>query len=190
METTWKNRRERIHSRAISISTYEYDGERIIVEGSLKEDRHLDTHAITGETFPHGVIHHMSIRLLVNASTFVIEDLDMELLAVPRAICRETMGFLAPVKGMTIARGFTTRVKKLVGGNKGCTHVLELLLAMAPTVLQGVATHRANRPSRVDSDQAKMILKHLINTCHAWREDGPFVAMHREMIERIAREER
>jgi hypothetical protein len=187
MQTTWKTGGEKIHARIIDISTREYDAERIIVEGFLKEDRYLDTHTITGETLPRGTIHHMVIRLLVNCSTFVIEDLDMELISVPRDFCRETMGFLAPVKGMTIAPGFTAKVKKLVGGNKGCTHVMELLLAMAPTVVQGVATRRAHRPSGVDTEQAKMILKYLINTCHAWREDGPFVEMHKEMIQKALR---
>ena len=190
MQTNWKARGENIHQRIISISTFEYDEERIIVEGFLKDDRFLDTHSITGETFPRGTIHHMSIRLLVNCSTFVIEDLDMELLSVPREVCRETMGFLAPVRGMTIARGFTARIKKLVGGNKGCTHVVELLLAMAPTVLQGAATHRAQSGARMNSEQAKMILKYLINTCHAWREDGPFVAMHKKMIRLKTEEEK
>ncbi len=190
MLENWKDRRENIHKRTIDISTYEYDSERIIVEGFLKDDRFLDTHTITGERLPRGTIHHMSVRLLVNCSTFVIEDLDMELLAIPREICRETMGFLAPVKGMTIVRGFTAKVKKLVGGNKGCIHVVELLLAMAPTVLQGVATHRARSKTPVDSGQAKMILKYLTNTCHVWREDGPFVARHKKMIEMKALEEK
>ena len=189
MPDSWKTSREKIHGRTISISTYEHDDQRIVVAGFLKDDRFVDTRVITGEAFPRGTIHHMGLWLLVNCSTLVIEDLEMELISVPREICRETMGFLAPVKGMTIARGFTAKVKKLAGGEKGCAHVLELLLAMAPATLQGVATHRALNPSRVDSGQAKMILKYLVNTCHVWREDGPFVAAHRKWIEKKASEE-
>lgn len=184
MQTSWNNGKGKIYTRAINISTWEYDAEKIVVEGFLRDDRYQDTHTITGETFPRGTLHHMSIRLLVNCSTLVIEDLDMELISVPREVCRETMGFLAPVKGMTIARGFTARIKKLVGGPKGCAHVVELLLAMAPAVLQGVAAARSRRPSSVDAGQSKIILKYLINTCHAWREDGPFVEMHKEMIQK------
>lgn len=175
MQTSWNNGSEKIYARAIDISTREYDEETIIVEGFLRDDRYQDTHTITGETFPRGTLHHMSIRLLVNCSTLVIEDLDMELISVPREVCHETMGFLAPVKGMTIARGFSARIKKLVGGPKGCAHVVELLLAMAPAVLQGVTAARSRRPSSMDAGQSKIILKYLINTCHAWREDGPFV---------------
>jgi len=44
---------------------------------------------------------------------------------------------------MAIAKGFTARVKNLVGGNKGCAHLVELLLAMAPAAIQGYASYQA-----------------------------------------------
>jgi hypothetical protein len=182
MQTIWQSKGKKLHTRKIEVSTYEYDGQRIIVEGFLKDDRFQDTHAITGETFPRGVIHHMGIRLLINCSNFLIEDIDVELIAVPREVCRETIACLAPIKGLTIVRGFTSKVKKLAGGSKGCTHLLELLLAMAPAAVQGFAAHQSRKPSGVDPDHAKFILKYLINTCHAWREDGPFVEMHKKML--------
>lgn len=182
MQTQWQLKGKKLHTRKIDVSTYEYDDDRIMVEGSLKDDRFQDTHAITGETFPRGVIHHMGIRLLVNCSTLVIEDIDVELISVPRDICRETAECLAPIKGLTITRGFTAKVKKLAGGNKGCTHLLELLLAMAPAAVQGFAAYRSQKKSGVNPEQAKFILKYLMNTCHAWREDGPFVEVHKKMI--------
>jgi hypothetical protein len=76
---------------------------------------------ITGEKFPSGVIHHMAIRLLINCSNLLIEDVDVDLISVPREVCRETIDCLALIKGLTITKGFTLKVKKLAGGNKGCT---------------------------------------------------------------------
>lgn len=177
-----QNKGKKIHARKIEISTYEYDDERIMVEGSLKDNRFQDTHAVTGETFPPGVIHHMSIRLLVNASTLVIEDIEAQLTAVPREACRETIDCLACIKGLAITRGFTSKVKKLAGGNKGCTHLLELLLAMAPAAVQGYAAHRSQKQEGFDPEQARFIMKYLVNTCRAWREDGPFVATVKKML--------
>jgi len=184
MDAVWKSQGKKLHTRNIAISTYECDENRIIVEGFLKDDRHQNTFAVTGETFPAGVIHHMGIRLLVNCSTFLIEDIDVDLISVPRSVCRETLDSLAPIRGLTITRGFTSKVKKLVGGTKGCTHLLELLLAMAPAAVQGFAAHRSRKPYDFDPQQAKLILKFLINTCHAWREDGPFVQSHKEMLQK------
>jgi len=182
MQSIWKSKGEKLHSRKIEVTTYDYDEQRMIVEGSLKDDRFQESHAITGEKFPSGVIHHMAIRLLVNCSTLLIEDIDVDLMSIPREACRETIGCLAPIKGLTITKGFTAKVKKLAGGKRGCTHLVELILAMAPAAIQGYATYQSRKQAVFDPDRAKMILQFLVNTCHAWREDGPFVEMFKKKL--------
>lgn len=174
---------KKLHTRKIEVTTCEYDGQRIIVEGILTDDRFQKSHVITGETFPAGVIHHMAIRLLVNCSNLMIEDVEADLIAIPREICRETLDCLAPVKGLTITRGFTAKVKKLAGGKRGCTHLVELLLAMAPAAIQGFSAHQSQTPLVSDSAHAKMIYEFLVNTCLAWREDGPYAAMFKKHLD-------
>ncbi len=171
----WEAKKEKLHARNIEISTYEYEEQKIIVEGFLKDDRFHASRIITGEGFPAGVIHHMAIRLLINCSNMMIEDIEAELLSVPREICRETLDCLAPIKGLVITKGFTAKVKKLVGGNKGCSHLVELLLAMAPAAIQGYASYQSKKLVAYSPDRSKMILQFLVNTCRAWREDGPLV---------------
>jgi hypothetical protein len=175
-------KREKLHSRNIEVTTYYYDGQRIIVEGCLKDDRFQESYAATGETFPRGVFHHMTIRLLVNCSDLMIEDVDVELIAVPREVCRETIDCLASIKGLTITRGFMSKIKKMAGGNKGCTHLVELIQAMAPAIIQGFATHQSQKPLAAGSDQARMMFHFLVNTCRAWREDGPYVEMFKKKL--------
>jgi hypothetical protein len=182
MQSIWKSKGKKLQTRKIEITTYDYDGQRIIVEGFLKDNRFQKTHTITGETRPRGILHHMYIRLLINCSNLLIEDVDVDLISVPREVCRETINCLAPIKGLTITKGFTLKVKKLAGGNKGCTHLVELLQAMAPAVFQGVGAHRSQKPSAFDSDQTKKIVQYLTNTCHGWREDGPFVEILKKKL--------
>lgn len=182
MQSPWHSKGKKVHTRKIDVSTYSYDGQRIIVEGVLKDDRFQDSHVITGEKFPSGVIHHLAIRLLVNCSNLLIEDVDVEMLSVPRDVCRETSDCLAPIRGLTITKGFTLKVKNIAGGSKGCAHLVELLQAMAPAVLQGLAAYRSQRPAEVNSFSEKMILKILVNTCRVWREDGPFVEAFKKKI--------
>lgn len=124
----------------------------------------------------------MAIRLLVNCSNLLIEDVDVDQISVPREVCRETIDCLATIKGLTITKGFTSTVKKLAGGNKGCTHLVELILAMAPAVFQGFGAHRSQKPSNFDSDHRKMIFEFLVDTCRVWREDGPFVEILKKKI--------
>jgi hypothetical protein len=183
MPSTGKAKGTKLHTRNVEVSTYNYDGERIIVEGSLRDERFQNSYAITGEMFPGGVIHHMAIRMLVNCSNFLIEDIEVDLPAVPREVCRETADCLAPIKGLTITKGFTARVKKIAGGEKGCTHLVELLLAMAPAAVQGFAAHQSQKPAAFDSDRAKMVLHFLGNTCRTWREDGPLVEMFKKKLD-------
>ncbi len=182
MQSIWKSKGEKIHSRNIEVSTYAYDEQRIIVAGFLKDDRFQESHSMTGERFPSGAIHHMTIRLLVNCSTLLIEDIDVDLISVPRAVCRETIDCLLPIKGLTITKGFTAKVKKIAGGKKGCTHLVELILAMAPAAIQGFAAYQSRKPFLPDHDRANMMLNFLVDTCHAWREDGPFVEIFKKKL--------
>ncbi len=181
MQKYWQSKGKKVHSRNIDVSTYEYDGQRIVVEGILRDDRFQDTYLMTGEKCPPGAIHHMAIRLLINCSNLQIEDVDVEFITVPREICRETLNCLDKIKGMTIARGFTVEVKKLAGGSKGCTHLVALLLSMAPAIFQGYAAYQAQKPASPDPERARMILLFLLNTCHAWREDGPNVELFKKL---------
>src|ERR1035437_7480199 len=98
MKSIWKSKGKKLHTRNIEVTTYDYDGQRIIVEGFLKDDRFQESHLITGEKFLSGVIHHMAIRLLVNCSNLLIEDVGVDLLSVPREVCRETIDCLAPIR--------------------------------------------------------------------------------------------
>jgi hypothetical protein len=180
MQSIWKSKGEKLHTRKIEVTTYAYDGQRIIVEGRLKDDRFQESYTATGETFPKGAIHHMAIRLLLNCSDLLIEDVEVDMIAVPRVVCRETIDCLASIKGLTITKGFTSKVKKIAGGNKGCTHLVELLTAMAPAIVQGFAAHQTQKSSAFNADQAKMMFQFLLNTCRAWHEDGPFVEIFKK----------
>ena len=174
MQSIRQSKGKKLHTRNIEITTYDYDGQRIIVEGFLKDDRFHESRLVTGEKFPSGVIHHMSIRLLVNCSNLVIEDIDVDMISVPREVCRETLECLAPIKGLIITRGFTAKVKKLAGGKKGCTHLVELLLVMASAAIQGFAAYQAQNPD-LDRNHLDMMALYLVNTCHVWRDDGPLI---------------
>lgn len=175
MQSVREMKEKKLHARNIEVNTYDYDGQRIMVEGFLKDERFQESRLVTGEKFPSGVIHHMSVRMLVNCTNLMIEDINVELISVPRGICHETRECLAPVKGLIITKGFTSKVKKIAGGNKGCTHLVELLLTMAPAAIQGFAAYQAQKPTGVDQDHLNMMAMYLVDTCHAWREDGPLI---------------
>lgn len=169
-----KTRQKKIHTRSIHTAVYEGGPDTIIVEGSLKDERHLDSYLPTGEMRPPYTVHHMIIRMELQIPELVIVDVAVEMPTAPHAVCQEVRECLTPIKGMRIAAGFTSRVRKLVGRETGCTHLQELLAAMAPAVFQGAWSARIRKP--IDPEVYAGMLEKLKNSCWAWRDDGPWAA--------------
>lgn len=181
---------DKAHQRTITISTYPAGPEKVIVEGSLVDRRLNDYYLMTGEKRPAGEIHHMAVRLLVETAGFSIEDVEVDLVAVPRDECAEVRDTLDIIKGEKIARGFSGRMKELLGGVKSCTHLLTLLVAMGPAALQGIFSSRAQKPMDMaammaDPSRTGFFMKTLLNTCRVWREDGPAFKRLSETIEKM-----
>jgi hypothetical protein len=174
-----KPRGVKYHTRTIEVNTYEYDEQRLAVEGCLTDHRSQEYHLATGEKRSPGILHQMVIHLLVSKTTLEIEDLHVEMPAVPREECLETINSIAPVKGLRITRGFASRVKALVGSGKGCNHLVVLLTSMGSSTIQGYAAYKLQKSPRFISDMINMLL----NTCWTWRADGPLINFIKEKIE-------
>ncbi len=177
-----KIKHEKVHTRQIDITTYDSGENAIIVEGKLKDDRWQEIYRPTGEIAPPATVHHMIIRMKVRRPELVIEDIDVAMPTVPQEECTDTRTSLQPVIGMKITSGFTTLVKDMVGGIKGCVHLVALLTAMAPAALQGGWAAMAQKPS----DPAKYFertINVVINTCRIWRADGPLVKKYRKKFQ-------
>jgi hypothetical protein len=172
-----------IHSRGIEVTTYTAGAGAVIVEGRLTDTRFKPTYYLSGDMRPPGIVHNMVIRMRVAGIDLTIEDIDVVMDAVPREECRETLNALLPVKGMQIKAGFTEQVKARVGGPKGCTHLVALLLAMAPAAVQGAWAAMAQNP--IDPSQySDKALEILEDTCWIWRSGGPLMEETRKKLSR------
>jgi hypothetical protein len=174
---------QQVHNRKIEIFTYEYDASAIVLEGRLTDNRFRNTYYLSGDCRPPGIVHDMIIRMIVRGPDMTIEDIDVEMVGVPRDVCRETQNSLEPVKGIKIKAGFTEKVKAKVGGAKGCTHLVALLLAMAPAAVQGGWAAVAQQPINPANFSDKA-LEFLENTCWIWRSDGDLMKETRENLSR------
>lgn len=177
---------EGIHRRHILIDTYPYGSEEgaVIVEGKLFEDRLQHYYLTTGEKRAPGPLHHMILRILVKGPQLQIQDIEIEMNEIPREECAETAGFMEAVRGMKIGPGFTKEVRALLGGTKGCAHLVALLLTMAPATVQGFWAYRARKPVSGEFKSGGTLSKYLENTCYVWRSDGPMMERLRERLKR------
>ena len=168
------DREKKIHTRDIKITTFASDDAHIIVEGELNDNRIIPNFSHTGDLYPPGNIHHMFIRLLIEIESIRIVQVEIEMPGIPHQACPESINNFAELEGIRIAPGFTSKVRNLTGGPKGCAHLSGLLMAMASAALQGLWTYRA-KEYQPDVDINATINEYLIDTCWVWRKDGPLV---------------
>lgn len=175
---------DKIHSREMQIEIYSVDEHSVLVEGSLIDNRLCEYFLLSGEKREPGVIHHMIIRLLIEGPELTIRDVEVEMPGIPRTQCAETINSLEPIKGLKIYSGFTAKVKSLIGGNRGCAHLVSLLLAMAPAAVQGFWAQLSRKKVSINSAADKERLTNfMINTCWVWREDGPILEQFRKQLQ-------
>ena len=178
-----KTGQKKIHTRRIDMATYANGDQSIIVEGTLHDERLTAVFRPTGERVKAGPIHHMVIRMQVGGPKLTIEDIDVEIETAPNELCREALDSLQPVIGLPIAAGFTARIKELVGGARGCAHLVALLNAMAPAAVQGAWNALSQKP--VDPKLLPAAIARIKDTCMLWRADGPFMQQYEENIARL-----
>ncbi len=166
-----------VHKREISIQTSDLGNNSILVEGSLIDHRQPER----GRTEDSELVHHMVIRLKVRGPRMLIEKAEAAMPHHPREECPEVLPSIQNLEGLEIAPGYTLKVKRAIGGVKGCAHLTSLVIAMGESAVQGYwAAYEADRQRKGLGEQT---IKKFINTCHLWKEDGPIVKGLRELPE-------
>ncbi|NNF98784.1 MAG: DUF2889 domain-containing protein [Desulfobacteraceae bacterium] len=165
-------KKERIQNRRIDVTTHEGDGSHVVICGELLDRRLVSTYSVSGEQRPPMTVHHMRIDLKLSLKDRRIAGIRAEMITTPHADCAEVRKNLTELEGECIAPGFTSRVKNLFGGRRGCIHLTTLLLAMAPAALQGYWVHNDRVPEKREVSGDEMEL-YLLDSCHVWRREGP-----------------
>lgn len=177
-------RRLPAHVRTIRIDAleaHEVGGERLLRVHGVLEDRRPRG---VPDWLQHDgdVIHHMEVTLTVGYPGFLISAIDGTMATFPHAgVCPDALPPLQSLVGVSVARGFTRAVNERLGRERGCTHVVALILAMGPVVRQGAgaAFGFASPPEPGETPW-------FIDSCQAWRQGGP---LHTEWIARRHRRE-
>jgi hypothetical protein len=155
-----------VHVRTIRVEVAPAGPHELDVTATLVDERPGGNPEWFGAT-PPPVIHDMRLGLRVRHPDLVITAVRSEMASHPYTICPEALPPLGQLVGLSIARGFTREVNERFGRQRGCAHFTALIHAMAPAVRQGagVAFPEPGRPSATDP--------WFVNTCQAWREEGP-----------------
>jgi hypothetical protein len=168
-------KKELIHTRKIAVNCYETDEDRLIVEGSLLDERLFPfmIHALN-ERREAGPMHHVVLTMELSLPRMEILSLKTEMPVVPDDGCREIQQGMQKLIGRFIRPGFTSEVRDLLGKAEGCLHLTNLLLAMSSAAVQGLWTLLSRVREGINPPLPKTDGSILLNSCYMWREGGPF----------------
>ena len=171
---------EMIHDREYRVRAYKVASNRVLIRGAVRDQKPPgllfvdDPNPLT--------IHHMMIDIEVDYPSFEIVAASTVIDVHPHGQCQNIVGHYDKLVGLSIARGFTHKVRELFGGPRGCTHTTMLIQAMAPVAMQCVWSLRASEGTAgpagsepADAPDQDQMWRINLNSCHVWAETSDFV---------------
>lgn len=168
-----------IHDREYRVRAYRLSAERILIRGAVRDQKPPGLY-ISYDPDPI-TVHHMVVEMEVAFPALQIERAEVVFETFPHDTCGSITDHYRQLEGLSIARGFSSRVRELFGGPRGCTHTTALLLAMGPVAVQCAWSMRCweNEPGdvptlRIGSADGSLgeAWKMNADTCHEWAVDG------------------
>lgn len=162
----------------------------ITCEGFLRDDGLWDIEAriVDRKTYPYtepergrrdtgSAVHDMQVRLTLDRS-MVVQDIEAVMRSNPYDTCLTAMPAFKGLIGATVGAGWRKAVNAVVGGEKGCTHVRELLFPMATVAFQTISGWREDRtgeagPAASQPPVDARGLPYFVGGCKAWAIDSP-----------------
>ena len=166
--------KSKIHTRDIQLATYPHTDSRVIVHGILKDRRYIPVFDVAGSVIEPGVIHHMDVKLLIKPDPLTIEHAQANMIHVPIPECSTTLDTVEKLKGLEIKSGFSKKIRDIMGGKKGCTHLCQLVIVMGQEIVHGWLTQKRKDKSSLPKDLDNFSEKNfLIDSCRLWTREGP-----------------
>jgi len=179
-----------LHEREYRIRAYRLpprgdggEGDRLLLRGAVRDQK--PAHLYIAEDPDPITIHHMQVELEIAFQSMLILESSVMFESHPHEECVSIIDAYHGLVGLSIARGFTHKVRDLFGGPRGCTHTTALLLAMAPVAIQciwsmqAVEARSTGEPMRRGADlspeEREQRWAASLNSCHVWDNEGDLV---------------
>jgi hypothetical protein len=161
--------REPLHRRAIEIHGYKRADGLYDIEGHLVDTKPYDFRLAAGVRAAGEPVHDMWLRITVDRQLHIV-DAAASMDAVPYAgDCNAIEPAYRRLVGLAIRPGFQQRLKELLGGVRGCTHITELAGMLATAAFQTMAGQGAQDPEKKPFQ---------LDRCHALASTSPAVGRY------------
>jgi hypothetical protein len=175
MPLTEATPRREIHHRTIDMRTYAREDGLYDVEAHLVDRKAFPYYRISRtEPIPAGqALHDFRIRMTVDGE-LIVREITATSDVTPWELCKEAATTVSALVGEQIGRGWGAKVREHLRGAASCTHLMELLVPMATTALQGIRGLRPERPPALDENGVPKRL----DSCYAY-------GRRREIVKRL-----
>ena len=167
--------RREVHHRVIDMKTYAREDGLFDVEAHLVDTKPFDFVPLA---WPEPVlanqpIHDLWIRLTVDGD-YVVRAIEASSDVTPYPVCKGAQDTLSVLVGEPLVRGWSAKVKERLKGSASCTHLMEMLIPLATTALQGIWGTDTTRLQRLAGDGGEG----KIDSCYAYDRHREVVRMH------------
>lgn len=165
--------RSEVHHRVIDMKTYARADGLYDVEAHLLDRKPFPLlRPLATAPVPAGQpLHDLWVRVTVDAD-FVVQAIEASSDVTPFPLCRAAEPTLQVLVGERIAKGWSAKVRERLRGTASCTHLMEMLIPLATTAIQGIRVHkRLSSGKPVETGDAPANL----NTCYAYAADRDVV---------------
>lgn len=182
---------EPLHDREYRVRAFRLAADRLLLVGAVRDQKPPGMY-IAEDPDPL-TMHHMVVELEVEFPSLLIARAEATLNVHPHGQCPAIEDRYGLLVGHSISRGFTHRVRELLGGPRGCTHTTALVQAMAPVAVQCFWSMQAvsereqaeidapveatsAQTTTVQTDAREAAWRYNVGSCHVWDADGELVA--------------
>jgi hypothetical protein len=170
-----------LHDREYRVRAHRLADDRLLIQGAIRDQKPPGLYL---EDDPEPLtVHHMQLSMEIGFPSLEIVGATVHFETHPNTTCPSIVDHYGELVGLSIARGFTHKVRERFGGPRGCTHTTALLQAMAPVAMQCFWSMKAasardeGEPSPIASGAIEddESWKRIVGTCHVWDPDGEAV---------------
>ncbi|HSW16889.1 MAG TPA: DUF2889 domain-containing protein [Ramlibacter sp.] len=167
--------RREIHHRVIDMKAYARDDGWYDVEARLVDRKPFPFVRVGSmkNVAPGDALHDLWVRMTVDGE-YVVRAIEASSDVTPYDICKEAERTLSVLVGEKIARGWSAKVKERLRGAASCTHLMEMLIPLATTALQGIRGIQPDRLVQMTAPDGNS----KVDSCYAYGAE-------RELVQRL-----